>query len=1093
MANEMVAGESSNQVGNERIGALRMGDFSDGCRLLWSQDPLAPQPVLLTLAADRNPGIRSGVAANLSTPMALLEMLAGDYEEAVRASVAGNPSTPTTHLTALARDPAEGVRGSVACNPSAPAALLEALANDPVDEVRESVAGNLSTPRPILKQLARDRDEIVREVARETLKGGAPWADAEVALARWIQLLGPGLSANASDALTAQWTAFTGGSARVDPTQQSSAAFLTWLAEGHGGNIGQYLTTQDEVLRAVAAHPDVSVAGLLKLTNYKDRRRSQRRTVAVRAVVALAGRWLLGDWIPTSGEIASLLRSSGDPRALGRLVLSDPAVGPDAICAAAQNGTPPRVILTVAGPDPEFLLKRPSRAKVLAEPDDWPPAVRVRVGAAVDGKDLDKAVGSADRWVRLGVAANPRAEHLADRLSRDPDSEVRALAADRLAATGPARDRAEALAEAQAPPAPGTAGQDWIRALAVERVPEWTERTRVAVASHPAAPGFLLQALAADVSEPVRSAVVSNPSTPVEGRRALGVDTDAVGPTTAPDELAELAFSADERQRTMVAKNPNAPVATLQALARDPAVDVRLAVASNPSTDPDLLRFLADDPDRFVRIRMASATQAPLEVLEVLARDTDDHVRSVVAGNPGSPTEVLGSLADDSSSWVRRGLAGNPALDETLAVRIADDPDESVRGRLAENPALDEALAFRLADDPSEYVRHDLAENPATPIAVIERLRVDDSSYVRKAAELVLRTPDLMLAKDRYTQADDLRRLATHESLDVRAVVAGNPSTPGDVLTALAREERVSVRLAIAGNPSAPEGVLRLLASTEFGAGQVHSAIAGNPATPPDLLAVLSRPPVAGHRYFGGVSLTDNEPCYNLAANPNTPSDVLGELLDHPEGGKVVWPALAVNPGAPPEVVQALAERGVVALLDRPDLTIANLLALAGRKGVTHERATAELLVRFLAEGLTVDAAVMKGLHGSGGDARRLAELIVADPQLPLDVVAAAAVAGVSAKALLSVPAGDGEVLSQPEMVKLVRAHPGEHPEHLRLRAAATSTGAALQAAATSPDPVVRWGSAAAPKAGALLATLVADPDDRVSALVARRVSDALG
>lgn len=900
-----------------------------------------------------------------------------------------------------------------------------------------------------------------------------------------------------------------------------------WLGQGSaiaGAPVSESWLARNLV--GLAAWPDTTVQLLLRLVSLTEPAIESHRPPTFRywsrwsrdlAIAVLTERWVTATWRPEAEQVIALLKMRADAKELGSLLLCDPSTEPATLLAAAECNVRAKDFLRVV--DSVDLASARGRSGLLDSPATWPAAMRARVGIAVTGRELERAAESPDPWVRLGAAANPRLGDLLEALTRDSHPEVRARAISRQEAGAPGQSRRRVLAGLPTAQEVNPA-LDWPGQHSGDQVAAMTERTRVAVAGHVRAPGILLQALAGDEADAVRAAVVANPNTPDEVARALGAD--AADPTTPPARLAELAGSTDDAVRAKVATNPAAPQATLEtlgtdhaapvrrgvaghclapqlvleALATDAAEEVRQAVATNPATQESLLWSLSRDEVPQVRRSVVAHPAASMDLLRQLAKDSDSGVRMAVASQPRAPHDAFDALARDADMFVRVGVAENPAAPRTALALLAADPESRVRKGTAENSRLPHDLAGLLADDQDPLVIGSLAENPAIPALVLDRLGSHSDGWVRNAANKAARAHQLSAAADPGTLPNELQKLAAHEALDVKSAVAGNLATPAETLLALAGDGRVSVELAAAGNPSSPVDALRRLASMPFGSGQVHSAIAGNPRTPPDLLSVLARPPVTDHFYPSGLSVTNNEPCFNLAANPNTPADVLVGLLDHPSGGKhtgnVVWTALAANPAAPPAVVQRLAELGVAEVLDRPDLSPANLVSLCGVKGTTHTRGVAELVVRYAYGELGIDSDLLEGLFRAGGDARRLVELIASNPSLPLEAVAAAATAGVSAKVLLNVPVTEEKRLSDSGLAAKVVSAPGEFPDSVKLRAACCASGAALRKAAASEDPVVRWGAASSPRAGTLLGQLVTDPDPRVRAQAARRVAEAL-
>jgi hypothetical protein len=103
-------------------------------------------------------------------------------------------------------------------------------------------------------------------------------------------------------------------------------------------------------------------------------------------------------------------------------------------------------------------------------------------------------------------------------------------------------------------------------------------------AENSATPARVLEALARDMTQEVRSSVAMNISTPLS--------------------VLEVFAKDDRTARSNVAANPSTPASLLEVLATDKDPDVRACVAANPSTPLSLLEALAKDEKHFVRCRV---------------------------------------------------------------------------------------------------------------------------------------------------------------------------------------------------------------------------------------------------------------------------------------------------------------------------------------------------------------------------------------------------------------------------------------------------------------------------------------------------------
>ena len=308
---------------------------------------------------------------------------------------------------------------------------------------------------------------------------------------------------------------------------------------------------------------------------------------------------------------------------------------------------------------------------------------------------------------------------------------------------------------------------------------------RIALASNPATPPVILDALLGDASEYVRIQVASNPALGEEKMRLImaGYPAAAMRRALAANEAAPadlldvLAGDPDTSTRQAVAENANSPAAVLEHLTGDPSVDVVAAVAGNAAVDPELLanhHEWSTGPE--VLCRLAENPSCPPHVLESMERGSYD-LSFELAANPSSPTTVLDRIVRNPDMPARLHCIENPSVSaETLAEIARERSDTMGRQLAAGHHNTPQATLVALADDPEERVRLCLAENASTPPGVLASLALDGSEMVRSA-------------------------------------VARNPTTSSDVLDALAGDLSNYVRFHVAANPLIGEATARRLAA----------------------------------------------------------------------------------------------------------------------------------------------------------------------------------------------------------------------------------------------------------------------------------------
>lgn len=124
--------------------------------------------------------------------------------------------------------------------------------------------------------------------------------------------------------------------------------------------------------------------------------------------------------------------------------------------------------------------------------------------------------------------------------------------------------------------------------------------------------------------------------------RALGARVEGV-----PETLERLANDVALIVRVAVASNPATPVAGLAALYREGCWHVRVELAENPSSPSWMVAFLAGDRLPRVRAAVASVPAVPSFIVAKLVVDPDWHVRAALAANKAVSRFALGTLAED--------------------------------------------------------------------------------------------------------------------------------------------------------------------------------------------------------------------------------------------------------------------------------------------------------------------------------------------------------------------------------------------------------------------------------------------------------------
>ncbi|THJ44984.1 hypothetical protein [Aeromonas veronii] len=196
-------------------------------------------------------------------------------------------------------------------------------------------------------------------------------------------------------------------------------------------------------------------------------------------------------------------------------------------------------------------------------------------------------------------------------------------------------------------------------------------------------------------------------------------------PDATVAELEQLSKDPSWEVRQVAAKHQNVPAWLLAVMSADPHPNVRFAVARFGNPDNETLVKLERDNNWLVRVGVALTEHASLDALNRLSTDKEWAVRRAVALNPHVPQSLLVTLSKDSSSIVRQTVAGSHQISIELAMDIAQNPESSsnVLQALAANETVSHKVMDVLAGDTK--ARSVLAQNPSLPFAMLETMTQD--------------------------------------------------------------------------------------------------------------------------------------------------------------------------------------------------------------------------------------------------------------------------------------------------------------------------------------------------------------------------------
>ena len=242
----------------------------------------------------------------------------------------------------------------------------------------------------------------------------------------------------------------------------------------------------------------------------------------------------------------------------------------------------------------EELRARAAASKEAAED----PTNRVALDTTLTPERLAVLASDADRWVRVGVASNPRSSPETLRLlARDEESLVRMYVGSRLCGEG------------WDPWLPVIGDMNLLDTFLLWRQPDPDQASR-------AERGLadIVVTLASDPKPVVRRSVWNHPDLPERFLRVAAGDSD-------------------DDERAAAAASRFIPSDLLRQLAADPCWRVRTAVGANESSPTPMLTQLASDRDSEVRRAVARNISSSLETLQDLARDPGIGVRTSALAN----------------------------------------------------------------------------------------------------------------------------------------------------------------------------------------------------------------------------------------------------------------------------------------------------------------------------------------------------------------------------------------------------------------------------------------------------------------------------
>ncbi|MEV8136588.1 hypothetical protein [Microbacterium aurantiacum] len=357
----------------------------------------------------------------------------------------------------------------------------------------------------------------------------------------------------------------------------------------------------------------------------------------------------------------------------------------------------------------------------------------------------------------------------------------------------------------------------------------WTgadgQMDRIGFATNPDASPEILQELADDSAVAVRRAVAANRSIPASAFTRLAVDPDlsvrvaAAASAHPDDEIRQHERSGYVREPREVDYREG-----FEALARDPAPEVRTAVASNAAA----FWVSLSEPAR-----------------SHMAFDEDPSVRAAILSSISTLDHVFGGLEMSTAALEHMIKTGTAETWRTLAARYGELPI-AILERLANTG--DAETAVLVAKD--YHTKGDLlvrlagSDDKDVVEAVAARHRFGEDRDLNDAVEKALvrnpHAPELFLRQVAHggTKDEDMIKLAiNHPNFPEPMLIGFAEGTDQRLIMAAASSRNPRAVAAVAANEQASVEALSYVAT--YGGQEAREALLVNKKTPPELLLRL--------------------------------------------------------------------------------------------------------------------------------------------------------------------------------------------------------------------------------------------------------------
>ena len=271
----------------------------------------------------------------------------------------------------------------------------------------------------------------------------------------------------------------------------------------------------------------------------------------------------------------------------------------------------------------------------------------------------------------------------------------------------------------------------------------------------------------------------------IPGHRLIeGLENPYLPKTDKIKLLERLAHSTIIEERLKAAAHQDTPRETLEILAGDLELPIRIAVeyhenspadvieiiknqheiASNWETLPQQLGELAGSKWSWIRQAVARNFYAPVEVLGKLAGDVEERVQLAVARNLATPGEVLDLLVNHGFGEVTKSIAKHPNASEDALVKLLPRYEYCIKQRVC----LSSNILEYLSKDENKRFYQMLLDNPNTRGIDLAK-KILSFNYLFSC---------IRLANHPNAPVSILEQLAKHYYQQIRVNVYKNRNTP---------------------------------------------------------------------------------------------------------------------------------------------------------------------------------------------------------------------------------------------------------------------------------------------------------------------------